>query len=129
MSSSTATSALLLLFCTLWAVAVNGAGHQHASAPAPGTAVDCSTLVLSMADCLSFVSNDSTTTQPEKRCCTGLKTVLKTDAQCLCEAFKSSAQLGIVLNVTKAVSLPAACKLHAPSVSNCGCSSSFLSFF
>ncbi|KAF2317398.1 hypothetical protein GH714_021697 [Hevea brasiliensis] len=64
----------------------------------------------------------NTATKPEGTCCSGLKTVLKTDAECLCEAFKSSAQLGVVLNVTKALTLPAACKLHAPSASNCGLS-------
>ncbi|KAF2309011.1 hypothetical protein GH714_000083 [Hevea brasiliensis] len=75
-----------------------------------------------MADCLSYVSNDNTTTKPESTCCSGLKIVLKTDAECLCVAFKSSAQYGVVLNVTKALALPAACKLHAPSVSDCGLS-------
>ncbi|KAJ6348414.1 hypothetical protein OIU76_004809 [Salix suchowensis] len=73
-----------------------------------------------MGDCLSFVSNGSTSTKPEGTCCSGLKTVLSTDAECLCEAFKSSAQFGIVLNVTKALSLPSACKIHAPPASNCG---------
>ncbi|XP_072056361.1 microtubule-destabilizing protein 60-like [Arachis hypogaea] len=73
-----------------------------------------------MADCLSFVTNGSTTTKPEGNCCSGLKSVLKTAPQCLCEAFKSSAQFGVVLNVTKALALPAACKVSAPSASNCG---------
>ncbi|KAL4374307.1 hypothetical protein AHAS_Ahas05G0168700 [Arachis hypogaea] len=75
-----------------------------------------------MADCLSFVTNGSTTTKPEGNCCSGLKSVLKTAPQCLCEAFKSSAQFGVVLNVTKALALPAACKVSAPSASNCGLS-------
>ncbi|PON99408.1 Lipid transfer protein/Par allergen [Trema orientale] len=94
-----------------------GAASGH-HAPAP--AVDCSSLILNMADCLSFVSNGSTVTKPEGTCCAGLKTVLKADADCLCEAFKSSAQLGVVLNITKATSLPQACKVPAPSAANCG---------
>ncbi|XP_051132429.1 non-specific lipid transfer protein GPI-anchored 11-like [Andrographis paniculata] len=98
-------------------VAVTSAAH---SAPAP--AVDCSSLVLNMADCLSFVSAGSTTAKPEGTCCSGLKTVLKTGAECLCEAFKNSAQLGVTLNVSKALSLPDACHVSAPSVSNCGMS-------
>ncbi|KAF3637655.1 hypothetical protein T459_14926 [Capsicum annuum] len=44
----------------------------------------------------------------------------ETDAECLCEGFKNSAQLGVILNVTIAMSLPAACHVSAPSVSNCG---------
>ncbi|KAJ1434947.1 Bifunctional inhibitor/plant lipid transfer protein/seed storage helical domain [Sesbania bispinosa] len=75
-----------------------------------------------MADCLSFVTNGSTITKPEGTCCSGLKSVLKTAPSCLCEAFKSSSQFGVVLNVTKALSLPAACKVSAPSVTNCGLS-------
>ncbi|KAL0375978.1 UNVERIFIED_CONTAM: Non-specific lipid-transfer protein-like protein [Sesamum calycinum] len=75
-----------------------------------------------MADCLSFVTAGSTTKKPEGTCCSGLKTVLKTDAECLCEGFKNSAQLGVTLNVTKALTLPSACHVSAPSVSNCGLS-------
>ncbi|CAK7357024.1 unnamed protein product [Dovyalis caffra] len=113
----------LIILCTIsisccyWA---DGASHHRASAPAPS--VDCSNLILSMADCLSFVSNDSTLTKPENTCCSGLKTVLSTDAACLCEAFKNSAQLGVALNITKALSLPSACKIHTSSATNCGLS-------
>lgn len=72
-----------------------------------------------MVDCLSFVKAGGTAKKPEGTCCSGLKTVLKTDADCLCEVFKNSAQLGVTLNVTKALTLPAACRLSAPSVGNC----------
>uniref|UniRef100_A0A2P2Q351 Lipid binding protein n=1 Tax=Rhizophora mucronata TaxID=61149 RepID=A0A2P2Q351_RHIMU len=108
-------SALHIL--SLWNGVV-GAGHHHHSA-APSPSVDCSNLILDMTDCLSFVTQGSTIAKPEGNCCSGLKTVLSTDAQCLCEAFKNSAQLGVSLNVTKALTLPATCKLHAPSVSTC----------
>ncbi|KAH7518559.1 non-specific lipid transfer protein GPI-anchored 31 isoform X2 [Ziziphus jujuba] len=112
-----AAAKLSLLLCAVVAIFSAVDYAECGSAPAP--AVDCSSLILSMADCLSFVSNGSTVTKPEGTCCAGLKTVLKADAACLCEAFKSSAQLGVVLNVTKASTLPAACKVSAPSVSNC----------
>ncbi|KAJ8767989.1 hypothetical protein K2173_020929 [Erythroxylum novogranatense] len=112
------SSVVVLLFSVL--VAAEAAGHHHAAAPAPG--VECTNLVLSMADCLTYVMNGSTTTKPEKTCCSGLKTVLDTDAECLCEAFKNSAQFGVALNVSKALTLPAACKLHAPPASKCGLS-------
>ncbi|KAG2705149.1 hypothetical protein I3843_05G036000 [Carya illinoinensis] len=112
---------LSLVMCVLaiWAFDfAQGASSQHAPAPS----VDCSSLILNMADCLSFVSEGSTTTKPEGNCCVGLKTVLKADAACLCEAFKSSASLGVVLNVTKAMALPAACKVSAPAAANCALS-------
>lgn len=99
---------------------VNGATHHHHLAPAPAPiAADCSVLVMNMADCLSYVSSGSGVLKPEKSCCAGLKTVLRKRAECLCEGLKSSSQMGIVLNVTKAAMLPAACSLSAPSVSNC----------
>ncbi|XAR57834.1 hypothetical protein NMG60_11026114 [Bertholletia excelsa] len=77
-----------------------------AAAPAPAPAMDCSTLVGNMADCLSYVSNDSTVQKPKRTCCSGLKKVLKTDADCIYEAFKNRVQLGVTLNVTKAARLP-----------------------
>ncbi|GMN59008.1 hypothetical protein TIFTF001_028095 [Ficus carica] len=111
---------IALVVVLLSVVAVNRAEGASHHAPAP--AVDCSSLILNMADCLSFVSNGSVVTTPEGTCCNGLKTVLKADANCLCEAFKSSAQLGVVLNVTKALSLPSACKVSASSAANCALS-------
>ncbi|KAL8144353.1 hypothetical protein V2J09_017385 [Rumex salicifolius] len=99
----------------LGAIAVES---KQASPPA----VDCSTLVLGLADCLTFVTNGSTIAKPEGQCCSGLKTVLRTDAQCLCDAFKNSASFGIALNLTKAMALPTACHVTAPSAKNCGVS-------
>ncbi|CAL0300810.1 unnamed protein product [Lupinus luteus] len=105
-----------IIVCILCIWVVNGADH----APAPS--VDCSTVILSMSDCLPFVTNGSTVTEPKKTCCSGLENVLKTSPACLCESLKSSAKFGIALNVTKAESLPSACKLSAPPVSSCGLS-------
>ncbi|MBA0562068.1 hypothetical protein Golob_007146, partial [Gossypium lobatum] len=108
----------LAAIISVW-VAADAAHHHHtASAPSPSS-VDCSSLILNMADCLSFVSSGSEVSKPEGTCCSGLKTVLKTDAECLCEAYKSSASLGVTLNVTKAMTLPALCKVSAPPLTNC----------
>ncbi|CAJ2652492.1 unnamed protein product [Trifolium pratense] len=111
---------LILCILAIWTLDLAQGGSTHHQAPAPS--VDCTNLVLTMADCLSFVTNGSTTNKPEGTCCSGLKSVLKTAPSCLCEAFKSSAQFGVVLNVTKATSLPAACKVSAPSATKCGLS-------
>ncbi|KAJ0238271.1 Non-specific lipid transfer protein GPI-anchored 31 [Hirschfeldia incana] len=120
MTTSFSTSTPFLFILLLSIPFVLGASRHHTPAPAP--AVDCSMLILNMADCLSFVSAGGTETKPASSCCSGLKTVLKTDAECLCEAFKSSASLGVTLNMTKATTLPTACKLHAPSIAACGLS-------
>ncbi|CAH2051986.1 unnamed protein product [Thlaspi arvense] len=85
-------------------------------------AVDCSSLILNMADCLSFVTSGSTVKIPEGTCCSGLKTVIRSGPGCLCEAFKNSASLGVTLDLTKAASLPSVCKVAAPPSARCGLS-------
>ncbi|KAL7227759.1 hypothetical protein ACSBR1_022605 [Camellia fascicularis] len=105
---------VLFFFLVIWA------SKNVESAPAPSPSADCSTLILNLADCLTYVIGGSTVKTPEGTCCTGLKTVLKTDPECLCEGFKNSGQLGVTLNITKALALPSACHVSAPSLSNCG---------
>ncbi|KAI8554895.1 hypothetical protein RHMOL_Rhmol05G0132500 [Rhododendron molle] len=92
------------------------------AATAPVPAADCSSIILDMADCLTYVSGDATVKKPEGNCCSGLKKVLKTHAECLCEAFKNAAQFGVTLNMTRALDLPSACRVSAPPVSDCGLS-------
>ncbi|KAF8090612.1 hypothetical protein N665_0471s0007 [Sinapis alba] len=133
-SFSTLTPFLSILLLSI--PSVLGASHHHTVAPAPAH-VDCSTLILNMADCLSFVSAGGTDAKPASSCCNGLKTVIKTNAECLCGSnlkcgdipspspyhlTTSSVSLGVTLNMTKAATLPAACKLHAPSIAACGLS-------
>ncbi|KAF3969464.1 hypothetical protein CMV_006751 [Castanea mollissima] len=96
--------------------------HKLGPHPAPVPSVNCSALISNMAECLSYVTIGSTVTKPEGTCCVGFKTVLKVDAECLCEAFKSSASLGVVLDITKATALLATCKVFAPSTATCGLS-------
>ncbi|XP_010488869.1 PREDICTED: non-specific lipid-transfer protein-like protein At2g13820 [Camelina sativa] len=85
-------------------------------------AVDCSSLILNMADCLSFVTSGSTVEKPEGTCCSGLKTVVRSGPECLCEAFKNSASLGVTLDLSKAATLPTVCKVAAPPSARCGLS-------
>ncbi|KAJ0241808.1 Non-specific lipid transfer protein GPI-anchored 11 [Hirschfeldia incana] len=83
-------------------------------------AVDCSSLILNMADCLSFVTSGSTVEKPEGTCCSGLKTVVRSGPECICEGFKNSASLGVTLDLAKAASLPSVCKVAAPPSARCG---------
>ena len=59
--------------------------------------------------------------------------VLKADVDCLCEAFKSGAQFGVVWNITKVAALHTACRVSSPSISiyerQSSHSSSFSVFF
>ncbi|KAK4789768.1 hypothetical protein SAY86_017072 [Trapa natans] len=117
---------LSLFIVSLLAAAHGPAPSLADKSPAPAPAVDCLYLITGeMSDCLSFVSNGSTTTKPEGKCCSGLKTVLSTDPECLCLALKTSDQYGLTLNITKTLTLPSVCKLsNAASLSSCISSSS-----
>ncbi|GAV91945.1 LTP_2 domain-containing protein [Cephalotus follicularis] len=112
---------LVLTVVSIWS-SVDGAKDSQT---APSPPVDCTNLVLSMADCLTYVQNGSIVTTPEGSCCVGLKNVLMIEPECICEVFENSATLGFVLNATKAETLPAVCKISATSISDCGCEFNF----
>ncbi|XP_057976648.1 non-specific lipid transfer protein GPI-anchored 31 [Malania oleifera] len=116
--------AAVLFLCVLgiWVLPGAYSASHGSSSSAPAPAVDCSSQILNLADCLSFVSDGSKDKKPKKTCCSGLKTVLKAAPECLCEGFKNSAQYGVPLNLTKAVQLPAACGLPANAIGTCGIS-------
>uniref|UniRef100_A0A2N9G859 Bifunctional inhibitor/plant lipid transfer protein/seed storage helical domain-containing protein n=1 Tax=Fagus sylvatica TaxID=28930 RepID=A0A2N9G859_FAGSY len=65
-------------------------------------------------DCVPFLSNGSEKTKPEVSCCSGFETVLNTNAECICEAIISSAQMGIYFNVTKTMAMPSTCGMSTP---------------
>ncbi|KAJ3702643.1 hypothetical protein LUZ61_006348 [Rhynchospora tenuis] len=92
-----------------------------ADVPAPAPSVDCTSALLSLADCLTYVEQGSNLTKPEGDCCSGLKKVVKNEVHCLCEAFSGGSSLGIPLdiNVTKALALPSVCKVKTPPASKC----------
>ncbi|CAL4929533.1 unnamed protein product [Urochloa decumbens] len=104
-----------LLLATV-AMRVDGA---TAAAPAPAPSADCTDALLSLAGCLSYVQEGSTVTTPDPSCCSGLKDVVRNEVACLCQVFQGGQNLGISLNMTKALQLPAACKVKTPPVSKC----------
>ncbi|GAA0179149.1 hypothetical protein LIER_42202 [Lithospermum erythrorhizon] len=118
-STTTKIATFFYILLPIWALTTTTSSTTHLS---PSPSVDCSIVIVNLAECLSFVRAGSTTKKPEGACCNGLKTVLKTNPECICEGFKNSAQFGIDLNVTKALTLPQACKVSAPSITNCGLS-------
>ncbi|KAL9684193.1 hypothetical protein QQ045_021627 [Rhodiola kirilowii] len=87
----------------------------HAEAADP----DCSGAIPQLTDCLDFVTNGSKIENPKPSCCKGIKDVLDVSPICLCVGLKSSVQLGVTLNITKALSLPSLCHISAPN-STCG---------
>ncbi|RWV99246.1 hypothetical protein GW17_00037857 [Ensete ventricosum] len=105
---------LVVIWCT---VAMHGDG-AHVRAPAPS--MDCSSALLSLADCLTFVEMGSTEAKPQAQCCSALKKVVKeAAAACLCDAFKEGATFGVKLNMTRAMGLPSACGVSTSHFSKC----------
>ncbi|KAG0552400.1 hypothetical protein BDA96_01G504400 [Sorghum bicolor] len=110
---------LALAALLLAAAAVRVDGGATAAAPAPAPAADCGDALLGLAGCLSYVSEGSTVATPDPTCCSGLKDVVHKEVACLCQVFQSGQKLGISLNMTKALQLPAACKVKTPPFSKC----------
>ncbi|KAI0516355.1 hypothetical protein KFK09_009028 [Dendrobium nobile] len=84
----------------------------------------CTSALLSLSPCLNFISRNETT--PSSSCCSQLSTVVKSEPQCLCAVLNGDAAsgLGISINKTQALALPAACKVQTPPVSQCNTASS-----
>ncbi|CAL4913035.1 unnamed protein product [Urochloa decumbens] len=116
---TTAMAMLALAALLLATAAVRVDGATAAAAPAPAPSADCTDALLSLAGCLSYVQEGSTVTTPDPSCCSGLKDVVRNEVACLCQVFQGGQNLGISLNMTKALQLPAACKVKTPPVSKC----------
>ncbi|KAJ0982525.1 hypothetical protein J5N97_010780 [Dioscorea zingiberensis] len=57
---------------------------------------------------------------PSVPCCTQLASVVKSDPECLCELLNGGgASMGITINRTQALALPAACNVQTPPISEC----------
>ncbi|OMO94219.1 hypothetical protein COLO4_16459 [Corchorus olitorius] len=97
---------------------------EESPSSAPSPSMSCSTIIYDMADCISFISEGSKDKKPTPSCCTGFKTVVQADADCICEALKSTAELGIDVNLTRAATLSSACRVSAPPLSKCDVSTS-----
>ncbi|EOA39276.1 hypothetical protein CARUB_v10012284mg [Capsella rubella] len=85
--------------------------------PEPSNSIDCSSVIYSMVDCLSFLTVGSTDPAPTTTCCVGIKTVLGYNPNCLCSALQSGRDMGFVLDDTKALDMPKIC--HVPIDPHC----------
>ncbi|XP_050378571.1 non-specific lipid transfer protein GPI-anchored 11-like [Argentina anserina] len=81
---------------------------------------DCTKAIYAMSDCIPFLSEGIQTTAPERSCCSGFETVVKSGPNCVCQSFESLVTLGIRMNMTKAMTLSSACRINnAPTLTNC----------
>lgn len=78
----------------------------------------CTNQLESLSTCISYVQG--TDKSPKADCCTNLKSVRQTNPKCLCVLVKdsSSPAIGVSINQTLALGLPAACKVNA-EISKC----------
>ncbi|WVY95930.1 hypothetical protein V8G54_028081 [Vigna mungo] len=77
----------------------------------------CSSTLTSLSPCLNYVMGSSST--PSTPCCSQLSTIVQSSPQCLCSLLNGGSTFGITINQTLALSLPAACKVQTPPVSQC----------
>ncbi|CAL9138309.1 unnamed protein product [Musa acuminata var. zebrina] len=78
----------------------------------------CTTAIISLAPCLSYITGNSST--PSSSCCSQLASVVKSQPACLCSVLNGGASsFGITVNQTRALAMPAACKVQTPPVSEC----------
>ncbi|KAL8214957.1 hypothetical protein R6Q57_004406 [Mikania cordata] len=84
------------------------------------TNLECRSTIVSLSPCINYVCGNSTT--PSFSCCSQLANVVKSQPRCLC-ALVSGGQghssMGIKINQTLALGLPAACKVDTPPVTRC----------
>ncbi|KAL5561708.1 hypothetical protein UlMin_031455 [Ulmus minor] len=80
--------------------------------------VSCTRVLISLSPCLNYVTGNSTA--PSSSCCSQLANVVGSQPQCLCSVLNGGASsLGVTINQTQAMSLPSACNVKTPPVSQC----------
>ncbi|XP_062082421.1 non-specific lipid transfer protein GPI-anchored 11-like [Humulus lupulus] len=109
-------------FYGAWAQAPTQApmGPSMGPSMAPGpSGPDCMTLLLGMADCLSYVQIGSNLTTPDKPCCPELKSLVDTNPICLCQLLAKGGSSAFQIDISRATKLPSVCKVDTPPPSTC----------
>uniref|UniRef100_J3LTM5 Bifunctional inhibitor/plant lipid transfer protein/seed storage helical domain-containing protein n=2 Tax=Oryza brachyantha TaxID=4533 RepID=J3LTM5_ORYBR len=78
----------------------------------------CMPELVSLSPCMGFMSGSATA--PAAACCSALSGVLRSNPGCLCMVLGgTAASLGVAVDTARAVLLPGACSIQAPSASQC----------
>ncbi|KAK9736053.1 hypothetical protein RND81_04G247000 [Saponaria officinalis] len=80
---------------------------------------ECANQLVGLATCLPYVGGEAKT--PTIDCCTGLNQVMKNNLKCLCILVRdrNDPSLGLKINATLALGLPAKCNSPTHDVSGC----------
>ncbi|XP_040382321.1 non-specific lipid transfer protein GPI-anchored 5-like [Oryza brachyantha] len=107
-----------LVFAAVVAAAVVLAASPGAAQSSGGGGSSCMTEMISLASCLGYMSGNSSAPKPS--CCTALSSVVTSKPECLCMVLGGGASsLGVTINNTRALELPAACNVKTPPASQC----------
>ncbi|XP_052156117.1 non-specific lipid transfer protein GPI-anchored 12-like [Oryza glaberrima] len=123
--TSTLAAVAVAVVVLLAASAATTAEAQSAPAAAPGPAgpvLDqaCLTALLNMSDCLTYVQNGSRARRPDKPCCPELAGLVESNPVCLCKLLSGAGDsYGIAVDYSRALALPAICRVSTPPVSTC----------
>ncbi|KAK4773837.1 hypothetical protein SAY87_028856 [Trapa incisa] len=113
------------LLCIFAAILALSSSHKVSSldtpalAPGPAARASCDDVIYDMLDCVTYISAWGSSNHPSASCCSGVKSVMDFDGKCICVAIKSSAQLGIQINMTRVEELPSLCKLKPYPLGEC----------
>ncbi|KAJ8749420.1 hypothetical protein K2173_025464 [Erythroxylum novogranatense] len=78
----------------------------------------CTRVLVSLSPCLNYVTGNSST--PSSSCCSQLAKVVQSQPECLCTMVNGGgSSIGVSVNQTLALGLPAACAVQTPPVSRC----------
>lgn len=78
----------------------------------------CTNALMGMSSCLNFITGNTST--PSSSCCSSLGNMVQSQPQCLCQVLSGNGiNLGISINRTLALTLPGACNVQTPPVSQC----------
>ncbi|KAL6880629.1 hypothetical protein ACP4OV_012194 [Aristida adscensionis] len=95
-------------------VAVAALASSRAAAQSNG----CSSVMMTLAPCMDFISGKSP--EPGISCCSVLGGIVQTDPRCLCMVLDgSAASFGISVNQTRALELPGVCNVPTPPIGQC----------
>ncbi|PWA85976.1 plant lipid transfer protein/Par allergen [Artemisia annua] len=81
----------------------------------------CTSTLMGLQPCLNFVTGNTTTPSPS--CCSQLANVVQTQPRCLCSLLNGNVpNIGLSINQTLALTLPGACQVQTPPISQCNAS-------
>eukprot|EP01018_Ginkgo_biloba_P022170 Gb_02458 [translate_table: standard] len=107
------------VMCMLIVIVAAGGLMGSVVAQSPPPSSGCTSSIVSLSPCLSYVTGSNNASAPAQGCCTALSSFVKTSANCLCQLVTSNNPLGFPINRTLALSLPGACKINTPPLSQC----------